>query len=91
VKQKVDHDEPDAHNREDRQRPRGVPVDVPEQQVQGDSDQHENRCDCDVGGEADPDQGRVGGAVLYGGGCAARYGDAGTDAELSDAGQDHHE
>ena len=91
VKQKVDQDEPGAHNREDHQRLLSGPVDVPEQQVQGDSDRHEDRCHCDVGGEADPDQGRVGGAVLYGGGRAARYLDAGMDAELGDAGQDHHE
>jgi hypothetical protein len=71
VEQQVDQDHPGAHGREDDDRPWYVPVDVPEQQVERDSDEDEHRGHGDVGGHADLEAARLSVEVLCGGGCAA--------------------
>ena len=88
VEQQVDHEQADADGQVDNRRPRSSPVDVPEQQVQHDSDEQEGHGQSHVGPDADRWHRRAGAEVLSAGFRSSGDVDAGVHAHLDDGG-DH--
>jgi hypothetical protein len=70
---------------------RRVPIDAPEQQIQGDADGHEGRGHGDVCNQRETEQGRISGQVLDGRGRVTRDSDPETDTQVRQAAEDEHE